>query len=162
MQFERHTSRRLHEEHEANLELLERFEKLVSRAAGAPPPDEAWASLARTLAAGLELETVRHFDFEEQEIFPRLAAAGEAELGALLAEEHKTIREVADALPAQLRASLAAGFDADAWRALRAAGLELAELLRGHIQKEEMALLPAIDDLLDEEVDLELASAYCV
>lgn len=161
MQFERHTSRRLHEEHEANLDLLSRFEKLTERATDAPPPGDAWAALARTLAAGLELEVARHFEFEEQELFPRLAAAGEVEIGQLLTEEHETIRAVAGPLPAQLRASLAAGFDAAAWRALRAAGLELAERLRGHIQKEEMGLLPAIENLLDEEVDRELAAAYC-
>ena len=161
MQFESHISRRLHEEHDANLDLLARFEKLTARATDGPPPGDAWASLARTLAAGLEIEVARHFEFEEQELFPRLAAAGEAGICELLTEEHKTIRAVADTLPAQLRASLAAGFDAAAWRALRTAGLELAERLRGHIQKEEMGLLPAIDALLGEEVDRELAAAYC-
>jgi hypothetical protein len=29
-----------------------------------------------------------------------------------------------------------------------------------HIQKEEMALLPVLDDLLDAETDLELSTAY--
>lgn len=162
MRFERQTSRRLHEEHEANLDLLTRFENLAARATDAPPPGDAWAALARTLAAGLEIEVARHFEFEEQELFPRLAAAGEAEIGELLSIEHETIRAVAGPLPAQLRASLAPGFDAVAWRALRTRGLELAERLRGHIQKEEMGLLPAIDDLLDEEVDHALAAAYCV
>lgn len=161
MQLERYTSRRLHEEHEATLELLARFELLAARATDAPPSGDAWAAHARTLAAALELEVARHFEFEERELFPRLAAAGEAEIGELLAEEHVTIRAVAGPLPAQLRASLVAGFDAAAWRALRAAGLELAERLRGHIQKEEMGLLPAIEDLLDAGVDRELAAAYC-
>lgn len=161
MQFESHISRRLHEEHDANLDLLDRFEKLTARATDGPPPGDAWASLARTLAAGLEIEVARHFDFEEQELFPRLAAAGEADICELLAEEHRTIRAVADTLSAQLRASLDPGIEATAWRALRTAGLELAERLRGHIQKEEMGLLPAIDALLGEEVDRELAAAYC-
>lgn len=161
MQFESHISRRLHEEHDANLDLLARFEKLVARVPDQPPPSDAWAPLARALAAGLELEVARHFDFEEQELFPRLAAAGEAGICELLAEEHKTIRAVADTLPAQLRASLDAGFTPAGWRALRTAGLELAERLRGHIQKEEMGLLPAIDALLGDEIDRELAAAYC-
>ena len=39
-------------------------------------------------------------------------------------------------------------------------GLELAERLVSHVQKEEMSMLPALDDLLDEEVDHELATAY--
>lgn len=162
MQFERHTSRRLHEEHEATLELLARFELLSARAADGAPRDEAWENLARTLAAGLETEVAGHFEFEEQVLFPRLAAAGETEIGQLLSEEHQTIRAVAGPLPAQLRASLAPGFDTAAWRSLRAAGLELVERLRGHIQKEEMGLLPAIEDLLDEEADRELTAAYCM
>ncbi len=162
MQFERHTCRRLHEEHQANLELLARFEQLAARAGDTPPAGDAWATLARTLATGLELETARHFDFEEQELFPRLAAAGQADICLLLADEHETIRAVTGPLPAQLRASLAAGFDAKAWRALRAAGLELVDRLQDHIQKEEMSLLPALEDLLDEEADRELTAAYCV
>jgi hypothetical protein len=39
-------------------------------------------------------------------------------------------------------------------------GLELAERLVGHVQKEEMSLLPALEDLLDEEADAELAGRY--
>jgi hypothetical protein len=43
---------------------------------------------------------------------------------------------------------------------LRATGLELSERLVAHVQKEEMSLLPAIEDLLDEESDAQLALAY--
>jgi hypothetical protein len=42
----------------------------------------------------------------------------------------------------------------------RALGLELAERLVSHVQKEEMSLLPAVEDLLDEGTDHELASVY--
>ena len=38
--------------------------------------------------------------------------------------------------------------------------LELVERQVSHIQKETMALLPLLDDLLDEETDRELAFAY--
>ena len=50
------------------------------------------------------------------------------------------------------------------WRkslpALRVTALELAERLVSHVQKEEMSLLPALEDLLDEATDAELALAY--
>jgi hypothetical protein len=36
-------------------------------------------------------------------------------------------------------------------------GLELAERLVSHVQKEEMSMLPALEDLLDEETDAALA-----
>ncbi len=42
----------------------------------------------------------------------------------------------------------------------RALAFELAERLVTHVQKEEMALLPALDDLLDEDADRELQLAY--
>jgi hypothetical protein len=42
----------------------------------------------------------------------------------------------------------------------RALALELAERLVSHVQKEEMSMLPALDDLLDEDADRELVLAY--
>ena len=42
----------------------------------------------------------------------------------------------------------------------RALGLELAERLVSHVQKEEMSLLPALEDILDEGTDHELACSY--
>ena len=46
------------------------------------------------------------------------------------------------------------------WEALKRGVLELVERLVSHIQKEEMALLPLLDDLLDDETDRQLAFAY--
>ena len=59
-----------------------------------------------------------------------------------------------DALAAAAR--FAALLDSDP----KATALELAERLMSHIQKEEMSLLPALDDLLDEAADQELTEAY--
>ena len=42
----------------------------------------------------------------------------------------------------------------------RRGALEIVERQVAHIQKETMALLPMLDDLLDEETDRELAFAY--
>jgi len=75
----------------------------------------------------------------------------------LLTEEHETIRSAAHALRELLALPQP---DAAARRQLGALGLELAERLVAHVQKEEMALLPALEDLLDEETDRELALAY--
>ncbi len=43
---------------------------------------------------------------------------------------------------------------------LKRGALELVERLVAHIQKETMALLPMLEDLLDEDSDRELAFAY--
>jgi hemerythrin-like domain-containing protein len=141
----RQVSRRLHEEHVATLALWSRVEG--SLAAG-----KMDAALMRDAAASLAAEIERHFAFEEAELFPRLAAAGEGDIASLLQEEHATIRSAATRFIALSKGDFS--------KEMRALGLELAERLMSHVQKEEMSMLPALDDLLDEETDHELASAY--
>ena len=146
MEFARGISRRLHEEHAATLALWGRVEQRFA----AGQEDDA---LMREAAAALQGEIERHFAFEETELFPRLAESGEADIAELLGEEHAAIR----AAGAEFLA-LAGGAPAPA--PCRTLALELAERLISHVQKEEMALLPALDDLLDEDADRELALAY--
>ena len=146
MEFNRHISRRLHEEHLATLALWGRLEAAL--AAGRRD-----AALLKSAAASLERELDRHFRFEEAELFPRLAEAGEADIGELLREEHDTIRA------AGMRFIKLVSNDMTSPE-VKLLGLELAERLVSHVQKEEMALLPALDDFIDEETDHELDSAY--
>ena len=141
MESSRHIIRRLHEEHEATLALWGRVEQSI--VSGKPDP-----ALLRQADAALEHEVTRHFEFEEKVLFPRLEAAGEGDIAELLTEEHAAIRSAA--------ARFAALLDSDP----KATALELAERLMSHIQKEEMSLLPALDDLLDEAADQELTEAY--
>jgi hemerythrin-like domain-containing protein len=153
MDFNRQISRRLHEEHEATLALWNRFELAVAARAWPPQADDGeLASLLRNCASALTQEVSHHFDFEESELFPRLAEAGEGDIAELLTEEHVAVRAAAQGFGAALQTQ--------DWQRLRAAGLELAERLVAHVQKEEMSLLPAIEDLLDEETDARLALAY--
>ena len=146
MEFNRRISRRLHEEHQATLALWGRLE--ASLATG-----RLDASLVKSAAAALRDEIDRHFAFEEESLFPRLAAGGEADIAELLSEEHAAIRE------AGARFIAIAPEDPPNAR-LRPLALELAERLVAHVQKEEMALLPVLDDLLDEDTDCELQLAY--
>ena len=142
----RQVSRRLHEEHQATLALWTRLEAAL--AAG-----RADVALMRAAAASLADEIERHFAFEEKELFPRLAAAGEGDIASLLEEEHVTIRAAA-------RLFIVAVKNDPLNASLKPLGLELAERLVSHVQKEEMSMLPALDDLLDEETDDALAAAY--
>ena len=144
--FIRQVCRRLHEEHEASLALCSRLEATL--AAG-----RSDAALMRAAAAELAGEIERHFSFEEAELFPRLSAAGEGDMVELLLEEHVAIRASAARFIALVKTD---SFPNE----LRVVGLELAERLASHARKEEMSLLPALDDLLDEGADHELASAY--
>lgn len=158
MDYERQIARRLHEEHLASLGLLARLEAAIARPAAPAAGDRAWAELARAVCAAFEDEVERHFAFEEAELFPRLAEAGEPGIGLLLSEEHETIRACGGALATLLRGALADA--APGWSTLRTTGLEYVERMQGHIQKEEMGLLPMIEDLVDAETDASLALAY--
>ena len=109
MSFNRQTGRRLHEDHEATLALWNRFEQTAGARAGSELAD-----LARSCAVALAHEISRHFAFEEEELFPRLAEAGEGDIAELLTEEHVVIRSAAQAFSAAL--------EKQDWQQLRAAG----------------------------------------
>ena len=161
MSYRRQVSHALDEEHRANLDLLGRVEKAClrgSRAGAARDPD--FAKLAGAFGRHLEQDIGRHFDFEERELFPRMADAGDGDMAALLIEEHEAIRAVAVELLPLTRAAAAGTLDDAGWDALKRTALEMVERQVTHIQKETMALLPLLDDLLDEDTDRDLAFAY--
>jgi hemerythrin-like domain-containing protein len=155
MNFARQVSQALHAEHLATLELLGRVERAALRAADAELP-----SLAAALVRQIEHEIGRHFGFEEDDLFPRMADAGDADLAALLAEEHESIRAVAAELLPLARSAARGELAAADQAAFRRLALELVERMVAHIQKETMGLLPLLDDLLDDAADRELAFAY--
>ena len=145
----------LDDEHRTSLDLLGKLERALARNADAELPP-----LASQLVRQLEHEVGRHFDFEERELFTRMADAGDGDLAALLTEEHDSLRAVAaELLPLARRAAQAApsGGDRALFQRLTA---EWVERMVAHIQKESMALLPLVDDLLDDETDRTLAFGY--
>lgn len=163
MDFSCHVSRRLHEEHDTSLQLCAQLEHALGAGARPwpPPADDAELGfLLRRAAAALADEVARHFAFEERELFPRLAEGGDGELAELLAEEHGVIRDVTQRFIGLQAAARDGSLDGPGWQQLRMHGLELAERLASHAQKEELSLLPVVDDLLDEATDRELFSAY--
>jgi hemerythrin-like domain-containing protein len=161
MNFLRQTSQTLHDEHRANLDLLGRVEQALGRGwrRGADPGVEV-ARLMGELARQLEQDTGRHFDFEERELFSRLTDAGEGDIAGLLADEHDAIREVAAEVLPLARSAASGQLDDAGWEELRRGAFELTERQVAHIQKETMALLPMVEDLLDDDTDRQLALAY--
>ena len=161
MSYERQVSRALDDEHRANLALLGQVEQALARAprSGAGRDPEL-GRLAGALARHLEQEVERHFAFEESELFPRMRDAGDGDIAGLLAEEHEAIRAVASELAPLARSAAAGTLDDAGWAALKRLAVELIERQVAHIQKETMALLPLLEDLLDEDADRELAFAY--
>ena len=161
MNYQRQVSRTLDDEHRANLALLDRVELAFARAPrSGNAADAELAQLAGALGRHIEQDIGRHFDFEERELFPRMSEAGDGDMAALLAEEHDAIRAVARELAPLASAAAAGTLDDAGWSALKRGALEMVERQVAHIQKETMALLPMLDDLLDEDVDRELAFAY--
>jgi hemerythrin-like domain-containing protein len=162
MQLQRQTSRTLHEEHVAVLALLERFGQALIPLKSAPPAGEApaWGLLLRQLETALQHEVTRHFALEEEQLFPRLRASGEGDLADLLLEEHASIREVAAALLGFIARAQRGELDEPQWRSFRVQGLELVERLGSHARKEEDALVPLVDEMLDEHTDLEIWNAH--
>ena len=161
MEFATQVSRTLDAEHQSTLALLGRVQAAFARApATGAGKDPLIAALASELRLLIVEHVDRHFGFEESELFPRLAAAGDGTLGELLHDEHVAILEVAAEI-APLAAAAAKGkIDDEGFMRLRRGALELVERLESHIQKETMSLLPALDDALDEDADSELTLEY--
>jgi hemerythrin-like domain-containing protein len=162
MDFTHTICRILHDEHHATIEMLDGLEDLLARGRrGVPDLDSpAPRKLLGDLAAMTEQELKRHFAFEEQQLFTRLADAGDEAIGAHLTDEHHTILPVAQQLADMASEALENGMGELQWEEFRSLGAELIERMQAHIQKEEMALLPMLEETLEPEDDLALAEAY--
>ena len=161
MSIQSQVGQALDDEHRANLELLGRVEQAFVRASTTDTAREsAFVALAQSLGRHLRQDIGRHFDFEERELFPLIEQAGEGDIAALLKEEHDAIRAVATEVLPLVDLAGDAVLDDAGLRALKRGVLELVERQVAHIQKESMALLPMLDDVLDEAMDRTLAMAY--
>jgi iron-sulfur cluster repair protein YtfE (RIC family) len=163
MNFANRISQTLHEEHRATIALMERVEQLLSRyRRNTPPPsaDQGVAQLMSELSIALEAEIKRHFAFEEESLFPYLQAAGDDAIGAHLTDEHNAIRPIGAEVAKLARDAAALGFDESTWLQFRRLGQELCDRLLTHVQKEEMALLPLLDEGMDAETEARLFQEY--
>ncbi len=162
MDFSRRTPQMLHEDHRATIEVIERLETMIAKARrGIPQTSDPSVRQALSMTAGaIEEEISTHFAFEETELFTRLEDAGDVGIGAHLRDEHNAILPLGQQVAAHSRDAIANGFTDQSWNTFRSAGAELIERMFAHIQKEEMALLPLLDDLLDPETDMELSTNY--
>jgi hemerythrin-like domain-containing protein len=162
MDFRHTICRILHDEHHATIEMLDGLEDLLARGRRGVPDLEAVHSrkVLADLAQMTEQELTRHFAFEEQQLFTRLSEAGDGAIGEHLTEEHHTMLPVAQRLSDMASQALERGMEEMQWEEFRSLGAELIERMQAHIQKEEMALLPMLEETLEPEDDLALAEAY--
>ena len=152
----------LHDEHCATVALMERLEQVIARFRKDSPDakEPAIAQLMSDLSIGLEKELERHFAFEEERLFSYLAAAGDEAIAAHLTDEHTAIRPVGTALVKLAREVRSQGFDTVRWNEFRRLGQELSERLLAHVQKEEMALLPVLEENMDADSEAQLYENY--
>ncbi len=160
--FSRRMAQLLHEDHQETIRVIEGLDDLLARARRGPP-DTADPRTRRALeeaAGAIHDEVGRHFAFEEDELFPLLEEMGDVAIGTHLRGEHAALLPLGAEVSRLAAAALEEGFTADGWRRFRDAAGELVERMMMHVQKEEMALLPALDDLLDDAADMELSARY--
>jgi hemerythrin-like domain-containing protein len=162
MDFRNRIPRALHEEHRATLELLEALEDLSvkHRRAAPDPQDRAVQRTLRQAIAVVDDDVRHHFAFEEAELFTRMAAMGDVAIGRHLTDEHQILLPLCEQLQGAARTALDAGFSAASWSDFKGLAAELTERMQAHIQKEEMALLPMLEDILDRDTDVALAEQY--
>jgi len=152
---------KLHDEHAATVGAMEQIESLLARyRADIPALSDSDMMLLRSIAANVELEVSPHFDFEERHLFTYLEEMGDAAIGAHLASEHDAMRPLGSRLALLAREATGGGFSAETWTEFRRLGAELAERMLVHVQKEEMALLPLLEDAMDTETEARLVEAY--
>ncbi len=162
MDYTRSIARMLHEEHMATIALLERIEATLAAHRKTAPDTKSRdiASLLGDLATAIDNEISSHFAFEQEQLFTRLRDAGDTGMTQILQGEHDVILPLGKRVGEIARTAIADGFDDDAWTEFRRLAAELVERMVSHIQKEEMGMLPTLEDLLDDEADMEVSSIY--
>jgi len=163
MSFTNRISQALHDEHGATVALMERLEQMLARARRSGPPNTADSTVARLLSdlsTSMEAEVERHFAFEENHLFTYLEAMGDGGIGAHLTSEHAAMRPLAVRIAAIARAAAANGFTPADWEEFMRLSQELGDCMLAHVQKEEMALLPVIEETMDSETEARLYQEY--
>ncbi len=163
MNYSNRVSQTLHDEHRATIALMEKLEQFLARHRrdNAPDPsDSVTARLLGELTTAVEAEIERHFAFEENHLFTYLEEMGDEAIGAHLTEEHMALRPLGKRLVALARDAHAARFDEKSWDEFRRLGQEFCERMLAHVQKEEMALLPVLEESMDAETEARLYEAY--
>jgi hemerythrin-like domain-containing protein len=160
--FSRRVCQALHEEHRATIGLAERIGALLDRhrRSRPDPADGPTQRLLNEIAAAMDADVARHFDFEEAELFAHLAAAGDVAIGAHLTDEHEIMRPLGQELAGLARTAAAGGFDEARWQDFRRVSEQLCNRMLEHVQKEEMVLLPLLEESLDSETDARLHASY--
>ncbi len=163
MEFTHAISRIMHEEHMAVLALLDKLEHLLSANLGAEPPDATAGDVRQllgTIKAEITTEIKLHFAFEEEHLFPMFEEAGAGDMNNILIQEHQLLMPLGLGLADMAGQAASDGFDADSWVQFRTSSGQFIDGLRAHVAKEEMGMVPLLDDLIDQDQDSNLVANY--
>lgn len=162
MDYTRSINRMLHDEHMATIALLERIESTLAAHRKAAPDAKSpdIAGVLRNLVSSVEADITVHFAFEQDQLFTRLSEAGDTGMTSILQEEHDIILPLGEQVAGLARAAIDGGFTEETWAEFRRLAAELIERMIAHIQKEEMGMLAALEELLDDDADMEVMMRY--
>ena len=161
--FERQITRTLHDEHLVTINVLERLESIFQKYGPKKTPigdNPEITSLLGDVINLVECDVKNHFSFEEEKLFPLLGAMGDSPISHILTGEHNVILPLGGLLSELAKSARENGFQDASWVQFRQSGVELIERMISHIQKEEMALLPMLEDIVEEDEDAELMMEY--
>ncbi len=161
--FDRQITRTLHDEHLITISVLERLEGIFQKHGPKKTPMSDNSEITALLGDVINLvecDVKNHFKFEEDKLFPLLAAMGDSPISSILTGEHNVISPLGGLLSELAKTARVDGFVDASWVQFRQNGVELIERMISHIQKEEMALLPILEDILEDDEDAELMMTY--
>jgi len=161
--FEHQITRTLHDEHLVTISVLERLEGVFQKFGLKKTPagdSPEIISLLGDIINLVECDVKNHFTFEEEKLFPLLGAAGDTPISYILTGEHNVILPLGTLLSELAKSARSEGFNDASWVQFRQSGVELIERMISHIQKEEMALLPMLEDIIEEDEDAGLMMEY--
>jgi hemerythrin-like domain-containing protein len=156
------TGRLLHADHQRMIAMMDRIDAFLGRHEAPPRLDDDPAARAflADFEAALAHDIEGHFVFEEELLFPLVAAAGAHELASALAADHDGLRRLGRRLRQICRAALEGGFDPEDWTVFASFTGELVARQQAHLETEEVALLGLVDRLLGPEEDRRLAALF--
>ena len=163
MEFTHAISRIMHEEHMAVLALLDKIENLLTTNMGAEPPHATSGDtrqLLGTMKAEINTEIKLHFAFEEEHLFPMFEDAGAGDMNAILINEHRILMPLGLGLAELAGQATSEGFSDKTWSEFKTSSGQFIDGLRSHVAKEEMGMVPLLDDIIDEDRDGELVAVY--
>ncbi|MCF8473685.1 MAG: hemerythrin domain-containing protein [Emcibacter sp.] len=161
--FDRQITRTLHDEHLVTISVLEKLEGVFQKYGPKKTPGSDDLMISPLLGDVINLaecDVKNHFAFEEKKLFPLLGAMGDSPISYILTNEHNVIAPLGNLLSELAKVARSDGFNDALWVQFRQTGVELIERMISHIQKEEMALLPMLEDIIEPEEDAELMMEY--